>query len=192
MSNETIQSNIIGAKVNVNELTLLMSRCPAVICLHETIYTKANLSGHKDSGNCNVDNTIQKKIRICSIYIPPIRDIIQSEIDDLIKQLPKAFILLGDFIFQNEIWESKETNKKDQIIENLMNKSNLCLYKRKTNAYLHPVEGSYSAIDLADTMRFNQLHGLYVERERRYLWKQNKSHLWLKRTCQNHLLVENI
>lgn len=69
-----------------------------------------------------VSATLHRTITICSIYIPP-SDIIQSEIDPLIKQHPKPFILLGDFKCQNEIWGSKETNKKGQIIENLINKT---------------------------------------------------------------------
>lgn len=56
--------------------------------------------------------TLYKTIDICSIYMRPNYNIVQSEVDHLIKQYRKAFILLEDFKCQNEIWEIRETNRK--------------------------------------------------------------------------------
>lgn len=81
--------------------------------------------------------TLYKTIAICFIYMRPNCNIVQSELDHLVEQFRKAFILLEDFKCQNEIWGSRETNRKCQIIENIMNKNNLCLYN-KSNTYLHP------------------------------------------------------
>lgn len=47
---------------------------------------------------------------------------IQTEIDHLIKEFPKLFLVLGDFYCQNEIWGIKET-KKYQIIGSFINKT---------------------------------------------------------------------
>ncbi|GBO20691.1 hypothetical protein AVEN_140338-1 [Araneus ventricosus] len=43
-------------------------------------------------------------LTICCIYLPPNDNIPQQEIDDLIKQLPQPFILMGDFNGHNPIW----------------------------------------------------------------------------------------
>lgn len=44
-----------------------------------------------------VQITLESKISICNIYIPNQTSFNTSDIDNIIKQLPKLFILLGDF-----------------------------------------------------------------------------------------------
>ena len=55
----------------------------------------------------------------------------------------------GDFNSHNEIWGSKKTDKKGKVIESLLNQHQLCMYNNKSNTYLHPATGTYSAIDLS-------------------------------------------
>ena len=38
---------------------------------------------------------------------------------------------------------------KGRIIENFINKNNLCLYNNKTPTYLHPATGTYTSLDLS-------------------------------------------
>ena len=58
---------------------------------------------------------LSRTITICSIYIPPNNQIIDSELDQLLQQLPRPFILMGDFNSKNIIWGCKEINKKGKI-----------------------------------------------------------------------------
>ena len=69
------------------------------------------------------------------------------ELSNLIEQLPRPFVIMGDFNSHNEIWWSKKTNKKGKVIESLLNQHQLCMYNNKSNTYLHPATGTYSAID---------------------------------------------
>lgn len=48
--------------------------------------------------------SIYKTITICFVYIPPNDPIVGTELDKLLKQLPKPFILMGDF---NHMWLQK-------------------------------------------------------------------------------------
>ena len=72
----------------------------------------------------------------------------ESELNNLIEQLPRPFIIMKDFNNHNEIWGSKRTDKKGKIIESILNKHQLYIYNNKSNAYLHPATGTHSAIDL--------------------------------------------
>ena len=54
---------------------------------------------------------------------------------------------MGDFN-SYEIWESKKTNKKNKIIESLLNKHQLYMNNNRSNTHLNPATGPYSAIDL--------------------------------------------
>ena len=59
------------------------------------------------------------KLSVCSLYIPPHDPINEKELlNNLIKQLSKSFILMGDFNSHNFIiWRSKTLNKRDQTLE---------------------------------------------------------------------------
>lgn len=94
-----------------------------------------------------VKATLHRTLNICSIYIPPHEPIEETTLNKLIEQLPRPFLLLGDFNSHNIIWGSKNTNKKGKNLENVIN--NLCLLNDKSNTYLHPAFGIYSAIDLS-------------------------------------------
>ena len=85
---------------------------------------------------------------MCTIYILQCKEITETELNNLIEQLPRPFILMGDFNSHNEIWGSKKTDKKSKIIELLLNKHHLCICNNRSNTYLYPVTGTYALIDL--------------------------------------------
>ena len=96
-----------------------------------------------------VSVTLHRTITICSIYIPPNDNINETELDNLLQQLPKPYILMGDFNSHNELWGCRDTNSKGRNMESFINRNNICLYNNnKTNTYLSPASGTYSAIDL--------------------------------------------
>ena len=78
-----------------------------------------------------VQLSIHKKITFCSIYIPPEQNFHQIDLENLINQLPKPFILSGDFNSHNEVWYDKKTDKKGKIVENFILENNLCLLDGK-------------------------------------------------------------
>ena len=92
--------------------------------------------------------TLHRTINICSLYIPPHDPINEKELNKLIQQLPRPFILMGDFNSHNIIWGSKDTNQRGRKIEKIINNNNLYLLNNKTQTYLSPASGTYSAIDL--------------------------------------------
>ena len=55
---------------------------------------------------------------------------------------------MGDFNSHNIIWGSRTTNKRGQILENIINTNNLCPHNQKSQPHLNPSSGSFSAIDL--------------------------------------------
>ena len=94
-----------------------------------------------------VSVTLPRTISICSIYIPPRSKIIKKDLNEIVNQLPTPFLLLSDFNGHNFIWGSDDVNDKGRIIENFINKNNLCLFNNKTPTYLHPATGTYTSLD---------------------------------------------
>ena len=95
-----------------------------------------------------ISATLHKTTAICSIYIPPQDPINEEQLNNLINQLPKPYILMGDFNNHNILWGSRTTNKRGQTLEKIINNNNLCLHNRKAQTHLSSSSGTFSAIDL--------------------------------------------
>ena len=87
---------------------------------------------------------------------------------------------MGDFNSQNQIWSSRETKEKGHIIENIMNKNNLCLLNNKSPTNFHPTTGTHSVIDL--TLSNSTIH-------LDYKWKTNKDNY---RSDYNLIILERL
>ena len=85
---------------------------------------------------------------ICSVYLPPSIPVDFIKLDILLDQLPKPFILMGDFNAHSSLWGCRDTNIKGRQMEDFISKHDLCLLNDKTYTYLHPATGSYPSLDL--------------------------------------------
>ena len=92
--------------------------------------------------------SMQKKLNLCSVYIPPSRSLDIRELDNLYNQLPGYNVILGDFNAHNLLWGCKANSPKGDIVETFVSNNNLCILNDKSQTYLHPATGSTSAIDL--------------------------------------------
>ena len=92
-----------------------------------------------------VKATLHKTIHVCSLYLPPGDRINIADLEHLIQQLPKPFIIMGDFNSHSNVWGCRDT---DHRLEDVINRNNLLLYNNKAYTYLHPGTGTYSAIHL--------------------------------------------
>ena len=95
--------------------------------------------------------TLSKTIVLCSIYIPPLSAISLHDMDDLVRQLPTPYMLLGDFNSHNPLWGGNTLDGKGQRVEQFMDNHSLCFLNDGSYTYLHPGYGTYTAIDLTIT-----------------------------------------
>ncbi|ESO07117.1 hypothetical protein HELRODRAFT_170417 [Helobdella robusta] len=96
--------------------------------------------------------TIHNKfITKCNGYIKPNSLIKSQELKHLIKQIPKPFILLGDFNAHNKIWECSTSNAQGIHLEKTIIESDLCLIKPTKATMYHDHTNTSSTIDLAMT-----------------------------------------
>ena len=95
-----------------------------------------------------VSISLNKTITLCSVYLPPSSRIDIKKLDRLIDQLPKPFILMGDFNSHHTLWGCSDINDKGRSIEDFMTGHDLLLLNDKSSTYLHPATGSYSSLDL--------------------------------------------
>ena len=99
-----------------------------------------------------VNVTINTPVTICSLYLPPAGEdkpkVSVKDLENVVKQLPKPYILLGDMNAHNRIWGSKKTDKRGHTIEKLIDQKPLCLFNTKAATYQHAATGTLSSIDL--------------------------------------------
>ena len=74
----------------------------SVLTRKDIPYSKINITTNIQA--VAIKAKLHKAVNICSIYIPPTDDIDKNELKKLIDQLPRPFILLGDFYSHNTLW----------------------------------------------------------------------------------------
>ena len=96
---------------------------------------------------------LHRRITVCSIYIPPGAggDFSEADLERLLSQLPKPYLLLGDMNAHNPLWYSRNMCPRGNIIEQvLLNNDCYFLDKDKdTHVYSHEGVCQTSHIDLS-------------------------------------------
>ena len=118
------------------------------IIIHNKI-THSEITQNTKMQTVAISATLHKTITVSSVYIPENEEPKELELNNLIEQLPRPFVIMGDYNSHNEIWGSKKTDKKCKEIEPLLNEHQLCMYNNESNTYLHAATGTYSAKDLS-------------------------------------------
>ena len=94
---------------------------------------------------------VGKQITLCNIYITPDEIISSQQINNLITQLPKPFILVGDFNARSNVWGDVEINDHGQVISDILATSDICILNNGDATHLHKQTNSITCIDLALT-----------------------------------------
>ena len=86
---------------------------------------------------------------ICSIYLPGAIGFTNSDLQNLINQLPPPFLLLGDFNAHNPLWGGNDLDGYGRIVENILNINDIILYNDGSMTYHNIHNNTFSAIDLS-------------------------------------------
>ncbi|KAI5753545.1 hypothetical protein M8J77_001177 [Diaphorina citri] len=89
-------------------------------------------------------------ISVCTIYIPPNVSPSKEDLLHIINQLPRPFILTGDFNAHSPLWGSRYYNPRGKALEAVILLEDIhVLNKFECPTYLHPASGSESLIDFS-------------------------------------------
>lgn len=69
---------------------------------------------------------------ICSVYIRPEYNLVATEFESLVDQLPPPFILVGDFNAHHELWGSARSDARGRLLEKFLLSSGACLFNKNT------------------------------------------------------------
>ena len=74
-----------------------------------------------------IQTHLHKQVTLCNIYIHPKQDFNESDLEDIISQLPAPFILTGDFNSHNTLWYDSKTDSRGRKIENFVLNNDLII-----------------------------------------------------------------
>ncbi|KAL4132883.1 hypothetical protein QTP88_009960 [Uroleucon formosanum] len=73
----------------------------------------------------------------------------EKDLENIIRQLPKPFIITGDFNSQNVRWGSLNTDNRGKEIEKILESDNLVLLNSMESTRINSINGNLSNIDLS-------------------------------------------
>ncbi|GBM29936.1 RNA-directed DNA polymerase from mobile element jockey, partial [Araneus ventricosus] len=88
-------------------------------------------------------------VTVCSLYLPPNDRVSQTDLNNLISQLPSPFIILGDLNGHSPFWGSTDSNARGLQIEHLLADHNLCLLNSDEKTHFHLPTRTFHSVDLA-------------------------------------------
>ena len=89
-----------------------------------------------------------KAYTICSVYLPPNEDITIYDLEHLIRQLPRPFVLLGDMNARHYLWGDSTRNGRGDMIVQLTTDYDLAVMNTGEPTHYHVQTGSLTMVDL--------------------------------------------
>ena len=86
---------------------------------------------------------------VCNIYLPQSVPVRGADLYHLFEQLPRPFIVVGDFNSHNPLWGSDHCDSRGHLFEEVLNDLNLCILNDGSSTYCHPASGTKSMLDLS-------------------------------------------
>ena len=104
--------------------------------------------------NTNLEATairinLGREYTICNIYISPTENFSENNVINLIDQLPRPYIILGDFNARSPSWGDSVTNQHGRKIENLLLRSDTLILNDGGATHFHVQNATESCIDLS-------------------------------------------
>ena len=78
---------------------------------------------------------LHKRVTLCNIYIHPHLNFTQADLEQLTDQLPKPFILMGDFNSHNSLWYDPKTDARGRTVENFILENDLNIIDENEHTY---------------------------------------------------------
>ena len=90
-----------------------------------------------------------KQYTVCSVYIPPNHPLTKEEMEELVQQLTRPFILLGDCNGRDPLWGDTTTTPHAQVIKRIIHDYDIAILNNNEPTHYHEQTQTYSCIDLS-------------------------------------------
>ena len=91
----------------------------------------------------------RKPLTVCNIYIHPNAPLNNITLQHLADQLPRPFLILGDFNARHRMWGDEGQNQRGGAVERFLLSDSACLLNTGEHTHFHVQTGTSTAIDLS-------------------------------------------
>ena len=95
-----------------------------------------------------VSVSLHREITICYVYIPASFSLNYQHSDNLPKQLPSPFTILGNFNGHNILWGGQNDYSRGELSENYITKNDICIMNDKSYTYHSPSTKYFTSFDI--------------------------------------------
>ena len=121
----------------------------ALLIRENILFTKIDLNSNVPAVAATV--TLEKTFTIVSIYLNPNSPVNKESLQALFDQLPRPFLVVGDFNAHSPTWGDPRLDTRGKMVEDLLQNNNLILLNGKQSTFIHSAYNTPSSIDLAVT-----------------------------------------
>ncbi|GFO34109.1 RNA-directed DNA polymerase from mobile element jockey [Plakobranchus ocellatus] len=93
--------------------------------------------------------SLEKTLTVCSLYLPPNSPVSKLSLAELFDQLPKPFLVLGDFNAHSPAWGDSRRDGRGRMLEEFTAENDFIILNSGEQTFVHSAYHSTSAIDLA-------------------------------------------
>ena len=135
---------------NKNRSDCLIASGGVAILVKSNLYAKEiKLQSNIEAIAVTLTTNNNKQITICNIYLSNRYKISLETLENLLKELPKPVVLLGDFNSHSTLWGSYKNDKRGKIVEEFICKHDIVLLNDQPPTHFNASTGRSSAIDLS-------------------------------------------
>ncbi|GFO14855.1 RNA-directed DNA polymerase from mobile element jockey [Plakobranchus ocellatus] len=93
--------------------------------------------------------SLEKTLTVCSLYLPPNSRVSKLSLAELFEQLPKPFLVLGNFNTHSPAWGHSRPDGRGRMLEEFTAENDLIIQNSGEQTFVHSAYHSTSVIDLA-------------------------------------------
>ena len=92
----------------------------------------------------------RKRITLCSLYLPPGEPVSKRDMENLLQQLPKPFMILGDFNAHHHVWhDPRREDDRGKMLAEFIEEQDVALLDKNKFTSIWKVDKSFSHVDLS-------------------------------------------
>ena len=90
----------------------------------------------------------KKTYTFCNLYLSPSKTYSSADIENILDQLPRPVVLMGDFNAHHPLWGSASSSPRGDVLVDVFSLRNLCVLNDGSTTYLRDYDNYTSCLDL--------------------------------------------
>ena len=149
-----LQETLTATERTISGFNSTVSLPSGTGCQGISIYTNTTVLASPVQLNTNLHAvaariSLHTTVTVCCIYLSPSVSIQKADLEHLVEQLPRPFLLLGDFNGHSPVWGSDSASARGLLLEDVFSDLDLSVLNDGSPTHYSSASGTFSCIDLS-------------------------------------------